>query len=585
MDSNAPDSTNRGDRTVGPYRRLMPYVRRYWPRLAIGFFFGALYGAANGALVWAIKNGLKESFEGEGDTPLGAVIVAVLFFPAVGALRGLAHFLSKYHVRWVGNRVVRDLRDGMFKQLHKLSVSYFSNSRSGELISRVSNDTMLVELAVSNVIIDMATQPFTLIFMTIWIFVVDAKLAMVSLVLFPLCIIPISAFGLRVRRHTKVAQERIADVVSILQESIAGVRIVKAFGMEEYETNRFMAKTRSYFERTMHVCKAEAGIEPIVVFVAMLSIAAVLVYVRMTHMPIADFLAFVTAMFMMYEPVKKIGRIHVRMQQSRASAERVFEVLDTEALVVDREDAVALGDDVQAITFDHVAFSYGNEPVLKDVSFCVAPGERVAFVGSSGAGKTTLVNLVPRFYDVTGGSIRFGEQDVRDLTLQSLRSRIGLVTQETFLFDDTVANNISYGARDADPSAIKDAAKRAYAHDFILDMPLGYDTVIGERGVRLSGGQRQRLAIARAILRNPPILILDEATSSLDTESERMVQAALDDLMAGRTVLAIAHRLSTITTCDRIIVLDQGHIIERGSHEELLALDGTYKRLYDMQFG
>ena len=302
-------------------------------------------------------------------------------------------------------------------------------------------------------------------------------------------------------------------------------------------------------------------------------------------MPVQDFVTFAAALFMMYEPVKKIGRIHIRLQQSSAAAQRVFDVLDAEVSVKDRDSATALAGRPGAITFEDVSFSYGEEPILSEVSLEVGAGERVAFVGSSGAGKTTLVNLVPRFYDVTAGSIRVGDLDVRDLTLQSLRGAIGLVTQETFLFNDTVANNISYGFQDATRDSIEDAARRAHAHEFILEMSDGYDTVIGERGVRLSGGQRQRLAIARAILRNPPILILDEATSALDTESERMVQAALDELMTGRTVLAIAHRLSTISNCDRIVVLDKGRIIERGSHEELLALNGTYKRLYDMQFG
>jgi subfamily B ATP-binding cassette protein MsbA len=576
---------NRSEASLAPYRRLLGYVRVYWPRLALGFFCGGLYAAANGGLLWAIHRGLGEVFNAEADPSLTAVLLAVAFFPAVGAVRGVADFLSRYNVRWVGNRVVKELRDTMFAHLHDLSVSYFSNSRTGELISRVSNDTVLVETAVSNVVMDLAKQPFTLLAMAVAIFRLDARLALVSVVIFPLCIIPISAFGLRIRRHTKVAQERIADVVSILQETVSGVRIVKAFGMESYETDRFKDQTRMYFQRIMRMCKAEAGVEPIIVFISTLSIAAVLVYVRITHMPVQDFVTFAAALFMMYEPVKKIGRIHIRLQQSSAAAQRVFDVLDAEVSVKDRDSATALAGRPGAITFEDVSFSYGEEPILSEVSLEVGAGERVAFVGSSGAGKTTLVNLVPRFYDVTAGSIRVGDLDVRDLTLQSLRGAIGLVTQETFLFNDTVANNISYGFQGATRDSIEDAARRAHAHEFILEMSDGYDTVIGERGVRLSGGQRQRLAIARAILRNPPILILDEATSALDTESERMVQAALDELMTGRTVLAIAHRLSTISNCDRIVVLDKGRIIERGSHEELLALNGTYKRLYDMQFG
>jgi len=570
---------------LGSYSRLLGYVRRYWVRLALGFLFGALYAAANYGFVWAIRKGLREAFGTDTAPSLAVVIGTVLFFPLVGIARGVADYLSRCYVRWVGVRIVRDLRDEMFSHMHDLSVSYFSERRTGELISRVSNDTVLVESAVSNVITDLAKQPVTLLAMMVWLFVLDVRLALVSLMMFPLCVLPVLAFGVRVRRHVRVAQERIADVVSILQETISGVRIVKAFGMESYETRRFQEQTHLYFERIMRVIKAQNAIEPIVLFISMLSIAAVLVYVRITGMPVEDFMAFAAALILMYEPVKRLARVSVHLQQSSAAAQRVFAVLDTEAAVQDREGAVDMPPAFDAITFDHVDFAYAEEPVLKDIDFKVKAGERIAFVGSSGAGKTTLVNLVPRFYDVTRGALRIGDVDVKDLALSSLRSRIGLVTQETFLFNDTVANNISYGYKDAAREAIEEAAQRAHAHEFIMEMPDGYDTVIGERGVRISGGQRQRLAIARAILRNPPILILDEATSALDTESERMVQAALDDLMSGRTVLAIAHRLSTIANCDRIVVLDGGRIIEHGSHDELMALNGAYKRLYDMQFG
>lgn len=585
MSNNMPDSTVTDQGVLVSYRRLLGYVRPYWVRLAFGFLFGALYAGANYGFIWAIRTGLREAFGVDAEPSLAVVIGAVLFFPLVGLARGVADYLSRCYVRWVGVRIVRDLRDEMFSHLHDLSVSYFSERRTGELISRVSNDTVLVESAVSNVITDLAKQPVTLLAMVIWLFVLDVRLALISLLMFPLCVVPVLAFGARVRRHVRFAQERIADVVSILQETISGVRIVKAFGMESYESSRFEEQTRLYFDRIVRVIKAQNAIEPIVLFISMLSIAAVLVYVRLTSMPVEDFMAFLAALILMYEPVKRLARITVHLQQSSAAAQRVFSVLDTVAAVQDREGAVPLGESFDTITFDHVNFSYGDEPVLHDITFEVKAGERVAFVGSSGSGKTTLVNLVPRFYDVTNGALRIGETDVRDLTMQSLRGKIGLVTQETFLFNDTVANNISYGYKQASTEAIEDAARRAHAHEFILEMPNGYETIIGERGVRLSGGQRQRLAIARAILRNPPILILDEATSALDTESERMVQAALDELITGRTVLAIAHRLSTIANCNRIIVLDGGRIIERGSHDELMAMNGAYKRLYDLQLG
>jgi subfamily B ATP-binding cassette protein MsbA len=354
--------------------------------------------------------------------------------------------------------------------------------------------------------------------------------------------------------------------------------------MEEYEIGRFRAMCGGVFRRVMQVTRAKVAVEPIIVELGIVGVSLVLLYAWHTKMTIGDFFAFALALMMMYDPVKKLGNIHVAIQHSSAAADRIFEIVDTEISVPELPAACVFEGPVEQVAFEDVSFSYGGEPVLEGINVSVRRGQRLALVGSSGSGKTTLVSLIPRFFDVTGGRILLNGRDLREYTLKSLRAQMGLVTQDTFLFNDTVANNIGYGSPGATREQIEDAARRAHAHDFILQMPQGYETWIGERGVRLSGGQQQRLAIARAILRNPPILILDEATSALDTESERQVQAALNELMESRTVFVIAHRLSTIVHSNRILVLDHGRIAEQGSHADLLAHGGLYKRLYDLQF-
>jgi subfamily B ATP-binding cassette protein MsbA len=567
------------------YRRLIKYVKPYMGRFLLGCAFGVVYALSNAAMVWAIRDGIRKVFgDGMGTIGVAALIVSVLFFPVVALVRGAADFFANYFVQWVGNRVVLDLRNGMFVHLHDLPVAFFSHSRTGDLIARITNDTAQVERATSTVIADIAKEPVTLVGMMVWLFVIDARLALVSLIVFPVCVVPIVAFGRRVRRYSKQAQERIADLVSILQETFSGVRIVKAFGMEAYETRRFMEQTSAFFGRVMRLTRGTSAMEPIMVFISSVGTALVLVYVYTVRMPVDQFIAFAAALLLMYEPVKKISKMYVNIQQTSACAERIFEILDEKCDVKEDPGAATLSGPINKVEFVGVDFRYAEAPVLTGINLEVHAGERVAIVGGSGAGKTTMVSLLLRFFDVSGGRVVINGIDVRNLTLKSLRRQIGLVSQETFLFNDTVMANIAYGMQDASYSAVEQAAKRAYAHDFIMEMPQAYDTVVGERGVRLSGGQRQRLAIARAILRNPPILILDEATNALDTESERMVQAALDEMMEGRTVFAIAHRLSTVTRCDKIIVLDSGRIVESGRHADLLAKGGIYKRLYDMQF-
>ena len=566
------------------YRRLVLYARPYWLRVFLGTIFGVIFGTSMAGMIVGLGKVVGMVFGTESDLPwnVRAGIAAIL--PCFAIVRGIGDYFSTYFIEWVGNRAVMDLRRDTFSHLQELSLFYYQRTKTGELISRVVNDSQMVERAVAGVLADLCKQPFALVAILVALFWSDARLAVVGLVLFPICIVPVALFGRRVRRFAREGQEKIADLVSILQETITGARVVKAFGMEGYEKERFGRQCGEVFHRLMKVVRARAAVEPIIVGLSTVGISLFLLYTMKVQVTLSQFVVFAASLVALYEPVKKLSRIHLQVQQSSASADRIFELLDAPITVVERRDAVELTERVKEIVFESVSFGYDTETILRELCFKVIAGQRVAFVGSSGAGKTTIVSLIPRFYDVTSGRLLMNGRDIREYTIKSVRRQIGIVTQETILFNDTVANNIAYGHAEAQRAAIIEAAQRANAHDFIMAMPEGYETVIGERGVRLSGGQCQRLAIARAILRNPPILILDEATSALDTESERQVQAALDELMKDRTVFAIAHRLSTIIRADQIFVLHGGHIVEQGTHQELLARAGHYKYLYDLQF-
>ena len=437
---------------------------------------------------------------------------------------------------------------------------------------------------VANVIGDMIREPFTLIGCIGAMVVIDAKLSFISLVLFPICIIPIAILGRKIRKASKSGQERLGDLLSVVQESFGGAVVVKAFQMEQAEKDRFDGFNNQIFRRLMQQTRARALNEPIMVFLASLAMSGVVVYAVLNDLSSATLIAFAIAMGQMYKPVKKLSNVQMRVQKAVPGAERIFEILDIEIDVQDAENAVALTSAIETVSFQGVSFAYAEKPILKKVDLHASAGQCIAFVGSSGAGKTTLVNLIPRFFDVTAGKVLLNGKDLREYTLSSLRKQIGIVTQETILFNQSIADNISYGSPEATRTEIEDAARRANAHDFVTAMDEGYETVIGERGALLSGGQAQRIAIARALLKNPPILILDEATSALDTESERLVQGALDELMKERTVFVIAHRLSTIAHADIIVVMDQGEIVEQGTHDELLAREGKYKYFYDIQF-
>lgn len=579
-------TTEKKNAILSSYKRLITYAGPYRKRLALGVIFSVLFGGSTGAVIPAVQK-VFSRFEAMNvaEVPLRILIGASVLVLLLTALRAVGFFCSKYFIQWVGSKVVMDIRNEMFAHIHRLPMSFFSQSRSGELISRLTSDTSMVQGLVSNVVGDMLREPCVLIStIFVLIFNFDWRLTVMTLLIFPVCLIPVSIFGRKVRKASKTSQEKMADLLSQAQESIAGAQIVKAFGMEDAEVAKFDGHARHTFKMVMKIARAQAAVTPFMEFFSAIGMLLVLIFAFRNGMPLSDVFSFVLALVVMYKPAKSLSRLYLSLQQGMVGATRVFDLLDTEVLIEDKPDAVKLSDHIKRVEFKGVGFSYDAEPILSDINLDVNAGECVAFVGSSGAGKTTLVNLLPRFFDVKKGTICINGRDIRDYTVHSLREQVGIVTQQTILFNMSVADNISYGQPHAAMDDIISAAKRANAHEFIEKTELGYDTVIGERGSRVSGGQAQRLAIARALLKNPPVLILDEATSALDTESERLVQAALDSLMSGRTVFVIAHRLSTVRNADKIVVMDQGRIVETGTHDELLAQGGKYKYLYDIQF-
>jgi subfamily B ATP-binding cassette protein MsbA len=515
------------------------------------------------------------------------LVSALLLLYYVG--KGLFSFLSSYYMTAVGLEFVRDLRNRLYDHIIFQSLAFFTDRRTGELSTRVISDTDRIQEAVSKTLNDLIKETFTLIGLLIVILYIDWKLAIISFALFPVVVYPITRFSQRLRTLSRKAQENIGQISQILFETVTSSRIVQAYQMEKREMRRFSEESEKLLQQGLHASRVVSFSSP---FMELLSgIAAVFVMWYGSHqiqrgaLTAGDFTAFLTALFFMYTPVKKLSKANQTIQQALASYARVDEVLNHESRIVDSPNARPALPLSRQIEFRDVSFQYGEIPVLHHLNFNVKAGEVVALVGPSGAGKTTLVNLLPRLYDVTGGSILLDGSDLRELTLTSLRSQIGLVSQDIVLFDDTVAGNISYGSPGASSDQIEEAARAAYAHDFIFKFPDGYQTHMGERGHRLSGGQRQRIALARAILRNPAILILDEATSELDSESEIAIQKALAVFTLNRTTFIIAHRLSTIRKADKIIVLEKGTIQEIGTHDDLLDSQGLYRKFHELQYG
>jgi ATP-binding cassette, subfamily B, bacterial MsbA len=565
--------------------RLLRYAAPYRLRILWALLATIVYAAASALLLSQIKT-IQDNVlpRQEGVAFVAGAIVVLYLFKGVGA------YFSDYLMADVGQRVVRDIRDGLHAHVVGQSAAFFARRSTGQLLSRLTSDVSQVQHVVSETIGDLLQESLAVVGYAGLLFYYDARLALVCLTAAPIIVYPLAQLGRRLRKTSRRSQEALERLSHVAAEAYTGHRIVKAFGAEGREARKFQGVSFDLYRVNMRVTRIVSVLPPIMELLGAFAIAGALYYgsrqIAIKRLTPGEFTAFIAALFMMYGPIKKLSRVNASVQQAIAAAERIFEVVDRHTEVTERPGAAPLPPFRTGIEFRDVVFAYDDgqaRPILRQVNAHVSAGQMVALVGRSGAGKTTLVNLVPRFYDVTGGAILVDGHDVRDVTLASLRAQVGMVTQETVLFDETVATNIAYGRPDASPQAIEAAARAAHAHEFILGLSQGYDTPIGERGQRLSGGQRQRLAIARALLKDSPILVLDEATSALDTESEQLVQEALANLMKNRTSFVIAHRLSTIRKADIIFVMDRGRIVETGRHDDLLPRGGIYSRLYELQ--
>jgi ATP-binding cassette, subfamily B, bacterial MsbA len=584
---------------VGPYRDLFPFLKPHLGRFVLAVVFGALFGLISGLLPLVLnyvnsrvfpqgKNKvemLSDAVNGTG-AGLNSVLLICSIIPLIFILRSLCDYLNSYYMAWVALRVLADIRCKLYSHILRQSLEFFNRERSGNLISRVANDTRVAQTALTSISSDLIKQPLTIISAFAVLIHLDWKFTLVSLFLFPVCMVPIVYYGKKVRRQGKLEEERVGSMMSILQESFAGIRVIKAFAREEREAQHFESLSQEQFRSGIRVRKAIEIVSPMVEAVAAAGVGLALFYVWYTHLSAAKFLALLAGIFMLYDPVKKLSRIHLVMQQCFNATHNIFEILDRKPSIQDRADAIEISGSIGEIQIENVTFRYrpGLLPALRNFDLHIEPGRYYALVGSSGAGKSTILSLLLRFYEPERGVIKLDGRDINTIKQNSLREQIGMVSQETFLFHDSILNNIRYGRLNATRDEVIEAAKQAYAHDFIMLQPSGYETVIGDKGCLLSGGQQQRVSIARALLKNAPVLLLDEAMSALDSEAEREIQAALDRLSEGRTVIAIAHRLSTVLKADQIVVMDRGEIRETGTHKELLETSTIYRKLYDLQF-
>jgi len=585
----------------GPYRRLLGYIKPYKVRFIVGLLLGFAYGGVSSLLPLAISRVTGTIFHGTAPNPtalssnLGAldtgpkinsIVLICLAIPAIMTVRSLCSYGNTYCMQWVSNKVVTDIRGQLFNKMVRLSMDFFNKMRSGLLISRITNETRVVQMALTAVSSDIFKQPVLIVGAISVLFVMDWKFTLITLILFPTCLLPLRIYGRRARKALRGQFEGMGEMVVTMQETFAGIRVIKSFAREAHQEKEFKRSNQMQFSQMMRIIRSMEATGPLVETIAAVGIGLALLYVYAANLSAGRFFGLISGIFILYDPIKTLSKLQIVMQQSITATTAIFALLDTKPTVQDSPDASKLTSATGRIDFESVTFRYANTvtDAVSNLTLHIEPGKSYALVGASGAGKSTILSLILRLYDPTSGAVKIDGRDLRSVTQKSLREQMGLVTQETFLFHDTIFSNIQFGRLDATPEEVREAARAAYAHDFILAQPKGYETAIGDKGCLLSGGQQQRLAIARAVLKNAPILLLDEATSSLDSESEQQIQKALAELATGRTVIAIAHRLSTVLSADQIIVMDGGHLKEIGTHAELLEKSGYYRRLYDHQF-
>lgn len=568
------------------YRRLLRFVLPYKKRLVAAVICMAFSGASNVVVPWLIKDVIDKVLANKDTVTLNLIVIGIL---VLFLFRGFFYFGERYLMSFVGQKIVNDIREKLYRHLQTLSLSYFDRRKTGNIMSNLTNDVSALQTAIAGNLISFVQEAVILAGSLVSMFALYWKLTLLTLVIVPLVVVTINFFGGRLRKAGHDVQGKMADITALLEEAISGIRIIRSFNREEFEIKRFVVQNDKNFWALMTTTKLTSMLTPFIQFFAAIAVTGIIWYGGMSviegKMTAGALIAFLIYAINLANPVRRISEIYGDIQKSLAAADRVFETLDTMPEVQEKKNAITLPKVQGHIVFEHVSFAYDKDhEALTDFNLEVKPGQVVALVGPSGAGKSTVANLLPRFYDITGGKLTIDGVNIKDVTFSSLRQQIGLVPQETMLFNASVHDNILYGRLDASEEEVIAAAKAANAHEFIMDLPQGYDTHVGDRGNALSGGQRQRIAIARAILKNPQILILDEATSALDTESEKIVQAALDRLMEGRTAVVIAHRLSTVRNADDIVVIDHGKIVEEGTHTELLAKNGLYASLYAVQF-